>query len=369
MKKYLSLILLLLVVCSCGNSQIKEAVNGQQAKTGLSEKQIELVFEKTKSFPNQTQLSFAVIKDGKVRFYGVKRVQDSLYSVDNSKSVFEIGSITKVFTATLLSHVVVAGKIKLDEKINDKLKVRLKDEVLISYKQLSNHTSGLPRMPTNFASSSMLNPMNPYKNYGKDQLEEYLVSKLKVSQPPGEKYEYSNLGAGLLGYALCSLANTNYQALVKEIIFSRYNMTSTTTQRTDVEKQLVQGRDAIGDVASNWDLGALVSAGGILSTVEDLSKFGLAQFDAVNKELELTRVPTFSVSETMEIGLGWHIIKPESGDTWHWHNGGTAGYTSSMALDVKRKNGIIILSNVSAFNKNMKKIDELCFGLMKTLAE
>ena len=146
-------------------------------------------------------------------------------------------------------------------------------------------------------------------------------------------------------------------------------MTTTTTQRADVEKQLVRGLDVVGEVTSNWDLGALVSAGGILSTVEDLSKFGLAQFDPANKELELTRIPTFKIGETMDIGLGWHIIKAESGDTWHWHNGGTGGYTSSMALDVKRKNGVIILSNVSAFNKNMKKIDELCFELMKTLIE
>src|SRR5688572_7652773 len=349
MKRNVPLILLLLVVCSCGNSQIKEAVNSQQTKTALTEKQIDLIAEKVKGFPNQTQLSFAVIKDGKVKFYGVKRTQDSLHSIDNTKSVFEIGSITKVFTATLLSDFVTTGKIQLDEKINDKLNVRLKDEILISYKQLSNHTSGLPRMPGNFAMSAMLSPANPYKNYGPDQLKEYLTDKLTVAQAPGEKYEYSNLGAGLLGYALGGLAHADYQSLLKENIFSRYNMTSTTTQRTEVEKQLVRGLDTVGDVTSNWDLGALVIAGGILSTVEDLSKFGLAQFDAANKELELTRVPTFKISETMEIGLGWHIIKAESGATWHWHNGGTGGYTSSMALDVQRKNGIVILSNVSAF--------------------
>jgi len=111
----------------------------------------------------------------------------------------------------------------------------------------------------------------------------------------------------------------------------------------------------------------LAGAGAIFSTVEDLSQFAISQFEYKNKELELTKEKTFELNENTDIGLGWHILKNKSDNLWYWHNGGTGGYSSSMAIDVKTKNGIIILSNVSAFNPNMGNIDKLCFELMKPL--
>ena len=114
-------------------------------------------------------------------------------------------------------------------------------------------------------------------------------------------------------------------------------------------------------------MGVLAGAGAILSTVEDLSKFALAQFDKENNELILTQEPTFKVNDNMQIGLGWHILKGETGRELIWHNGGTGGYTSSMGLDIENKNGIIILSNVSAFNEKMGNIDQLLFELIETL--
>jgi CubicO group peptidase (beta-lactamase class C family) len=113
----------------------------------------------------------------------------------------------------------------------------------------------------------------------------------------------------------------------------------------------------------------LAGAGGILSTAEDLSKFVIAQFNPSNKALELTRQKTFEINDTMDIVSGWHLLKSQSKNIWYWHNGGTGGYSSSMVFDEKTKNGIIILSNVSAFNPNMENIDKLCFELMKTLAK
>ena len=69
----------------------------------------------------------------------------------------------------------------------------------------------------------------------------------------------------------------------------------------------------------------------------------------------------------MDIGLGWHVLKPKSDKIWHWHNGGTGGYSSSMAIEEESKNGIIILSNVSAYSGDKENIDALCFELMKTM--
>ena len=131
-----------------------------------------------------------------------------------------------------------------------------------------------------------------------------------------------------------------------------------------VKTKLVKGLKPNGKTTSNWDFDVLAGGGAIFSTVEDLSKFALAQFDNSNNELALTQKPTFKVNDNMSIGLGWHILKRKNGGELIWHSGGTGGYTSSMALDLENKNGIMILSNVSAFNKNMGNIDQLCLSLI-----
>ena len=144
-------------------------------------------------------------------------------------------------------------------------------------------------------------------------------------------------------------------------------MHNSTSDISKIKGYLVKGLNDKGKEVPNWEFSVLAGAGGIYSTVEDLSQFAIAQFDYSNKELKLTRKKTLEVNENMDIGLGWHILKSQSNNFWYWHNGGTGGYSSSMAIDPKTKNGIIILSNVSAFNPNMENIDKLCFELMKTL--
>jgi CubicO group peptidase (beta-lactamase class C family) len=365
MKRYFT-IFALLSIYIYANSQVSNAVNGQDKENGVTEKQSELIFEKTKIFPNNTQISIAIIEKGVAKFYGVKRENDTIFTTNNYKSVFEIGSISKVFTSTLLANFVINHKVNLDSTISTYSKSTIKDDKGITFKELANHTSGLPRLPSNL-NLLMVNPQNPYKDYDEKKLIEYLNTQLELSQSPGEKYGYSNLGVGLLGYLLSKIENTTYENLLQTLIASKYQMTITTTNRSFVENKLIKGLDYNGNEVSNWDFNILAGAGAILSNVDDLSKFAVAQFDNSNKELVITRETTFSINENMDIALGWHIIKIQSGDRWFWHNGGTGGYTSSMAIDTERKTGVIILSNVSAFNKEMGNIDNLCFELMKTL--
>ncbi len=101
-----------------------------------------------------------------IKFYGIKRVNDSIITIDNHNSVSEIGSITKVFTSILLSNFVIDKKIELDDKINNYINISLKNNTKISFKQLANHTSGLPRLPSNL-NLALVNPENPYQEYGK----------------------------------------------------------------------------------------------------------------------------------------------------------------------------------------------------------
>lgn len=332
----------------------------------LTKKQSEILFENAKLFPNQTQIALAIINNGEVGFYGIKQNNYTVSSIENSSTLFEIGSISKVFTSTLLAGFVVDKKLKLKDDINDYLKFSIKDRIQITFKQLANHTSGLPRLPSNLDLASV-DPTNPYKNYGEKELIEYLKELLETKQTPGSKNEYSNIGAGLLGYVLSKNSNSSYDELLQKHIFSKYKMNDSTSLRKNIKNPLIIGLDGDGNETSNWDLSILVGAGGIYSNVEDLSKFVLSQFDNANKELTLTRQKTFEINADMDMGLGWHILKDKSDDNWFWHPGGTGGYRSSMVFESMHKNGIIILSNVSVYNSNHRVIDSLCFALMKTL--
>lgn len=324
----------------------------------------EIIFAKTKDFPNKTQLSIAVIQKGETNYYGIIKENDTIKPTTNQNKIFEIGSITKVFTSTVFASLVEDEKLKLTDEINAFYSFPFKDKTKITFQSLANHTSGLPRLPENL---DLSNETNPYKNYGKKEVEDYLKTLLKLENEPSKISSYSNLGAGLLGYTLGLSQKTSFQKLLQKRVFDKYKMTNSYTSSQKLEDKLVKGLDENGEVVSNWDFDVLFGGGGILSSTEDLVKFANAQFNPKNKELALTRKPTFDVNESMKIGLGWHILKTENGFNWVWHNGGTGGYSSSMALDAEKKNGVIILSNLSAFNQKMGNIDKLCFELMKQI--
>ena len=364
MNKYFHL-LLTLILFNCANSQTENAVNNQDfEKYHISIEESDSIFQKAKKFPNEIQLSIALIKNGITRFYGVLRSNDTLQSTENYQNVFEIGSISKVFTSTLLAGLVLEETIKsLDDNVNSYLSFRFKDNQELKFEDLANHTFGLPRLPSNLV-FSFENRNNPYSEYDETKLITYLTDSLALSKI--DTVSYSNLGAGLLGYTLGKIKNSSYQDLLTSRITSKYKLNHTTVIQADIEDLLIKGRNG-GTVVPNWDLAILEGAGGILSNVEDLSKFAIAQFDASNKELELTRKQTAIVDEEMNIGLGWFITKTDLDDTWYSHSGGTGGYRSSMMIDIENKNGVIILSNVSAYSWKSKFIDELSTNLMKTL--
>ena len=318
----------------------------------------DIVFSKSEDFPNNAQISIAIIKEGKTNYYGIIKVNDTIKPAENQNKVFEIGSITKVFTSTVLASLVEDKKLNLTDKINTYYPFPFKDNVELSFEKLANHTSGLPRLPVNFYPS---NGTNPYKDYGKKEIETYLKDLLKLENEPSKTFTYSNVGAGLLGYTLGLSQKTSFQALLQKSVFDKYKMTNSFTSAQGLDNRLVKGLNPNGSIVPNWDFDVLFGGGGILSTTADLVKFATAQFNPKNKELDLTRIPTFKIKEGMRIGLGWHIVKAENGKDLYWHNGGTGGYSSSMAVNIEDKTAVIILANISNVND---KIDGMCIELI-----
>ena len=315
------------------------------------------------SFPNNFYLSVALVNKQDVYHIGFKKENDSIFKFELKDSLFEIGSITKTFTATLLAEEIVNNNLKETDFINKQFPFKFKNKTKLSYVTLANHTSGLYRLPSNIAMLAFENPENPYLNYSIKELEHYLKNELVLDNQNISKFSYSNLGAGLLGQTISKKAKKPIEQLTREKILSKYGMNATSyTVNTSII-----GLDKNSNATGNWDMNALKAAGGIVSNTHDLSKYILAHFNSENKVLSLTRKPTHYINKEMAIGLGWFIKNPLSDKEICFHDGGTGGFTSCMAFSTTNKTGVIVLSNINMEHKEAILIDQLCFKLMDYL--
>jgi len=266
----------------------------------------------------------------------------------DANTVFEIGSISKVFTATVLAQMVQEGKIRLDDPAQKYLPsgVRLptRGDKVITVGSLSEQNSGLPRMPANFHPA---NPQNPYADYSVQQMYEFL-SGYSLARDPGAQFEYSNLGVGLLGHILSRVSGQSYEEMERSRVWAPLGMTHTGIAMTDSMKaHLALGHDEQGNVVSNWDLPTLAGAGAIRSTMSDMLRFLDANLHPERGPLQ--QAMAFAHKErapagNMGIGLNWLSLHAGA-DTIVWHNGGTGGYRSFIGFVPSRKAGVVILTN------------------------
>jgi D-alanyl-D-alanine-carboxypeptidase/D-alanyl-D-alanine-endopeptidase len=266
-------------------------------------------------------------------------------------TVFEIGSITKVFTAILLAEMVDRGEVKLDDPVARHLRagtrVPERNGKVITLLDLSTQTSGLPRLPDNMKPA---NPMNPYADYSVEQMFEFL-GRYQLTRDIGAEFEYSNLGVGLLGQALAMRAGKTYEALVKERILDPLDMDRTGVTLTPwMREHLAKGYSPGGMVMPNWDLPAVAGAGALRSTMNDMLKFARANLDTSGARLprlmQQTHVVRRSVGKDMSIGMNW-LIRSINGREVVWHNGGTGGYRTFLGFDKTRNIAAIVLANTS----------------------
>lgn len=270
----------------------------------------------------------------------------------DANTVFEIGSVTKVFTSLLLADMVQRGEVALTDPVSKYLppdvKMPERGGKKITLADLATHTSGLPRMPNNFHPKD---PANPYADFTVAQLYEFLAT-VQLTRDIGSKYEYSNLGGGLLGHVLARRAGTNYETLVRTRILDPLAMKSTAiTLSNAMKERLATGHDAGLQPVSNWDLPTLAGAGALRSTANDLLTFVGANLGIVKSPLApsmaamlVTRRPTGNPG--LDIALGWHI-STRNGHEIVWHNGGTGGYRTWIGFDSKSRTGVVVLSNTS----------------------
>jgi D-alanyl-D-alanine-carboxypeptidase/D-alanyl-D-alanine-endopeptidase len=262
-------------------------------------------------------------------------------------TLYEIGSLTKTFTGTLLALMTAERTVRLDEPVNALLpagtQVPSAPERPITLLDLATHRSGLSRMPDNMPRSQ---PENPYLDYSADRLYEYLRGAT-LSHEPGQAYLYSNLGMGLLGHALALRAGRDYDALFRERITEPLGMRDTKRALPASElARLAPGQDGDGNPAPHWDFDVLAPAGGLRSSGRDMSRFVRAALGleetSVTTALRTAASPR-ARSGRGRIGLAFHV----RADGVRWHNGETAAHSSYLGLDHDKQCGVVVLNGAA----------------------
>lgn len=313
--------------------------------------------------PANCGLSIAILKDGKTSFYNYGETKRQNGQLPNSKSIYEIGSISKVFAGLLLARAIEDKKVKPDDDIRKYLPANCKTLTAggqaITLKHLVTHTSNLPRVPEDLMNGKM-DTLNPYAHYTKDMVFHYL-STLKIDNKPGQKMDYSNLGMALLGIILSDVYKESFDNLAQKYIAQPFGMTNTRMLLTKEEmNRFVDGYNSEGENTPHWDLADLCAAGGLRSSAEDMIRFMEVNLKAEQNFVKTAQELLFE-SGRDKMGMAWVIQKTKSGNTLIWHNGGTYGF-SSFAGMLKEKNcAVVVLANSG------NRTDDIALNILKYL--
>jgi CubicO group peptidase (beta-lactamase class C family) len=305
-----------------------------------------------------------VINNGKRLYYskGFANTQTKLQF--DSATLFEIGSITKTFTAYVLQ------KILTEKKIADTASILayLPDSVQqnkalqqITFLSLMNHTSGLPRLPDNMP--NIYGNKIPYDNYSLNNLFAYLK---KCTPKPNGKSNYSNLGMGLAGVLAARIGEKSYGDLLDTDIFRPFKMIATTDT---FSKSGNKSEGNFNDEATPyWSMDALAPAGCLKCTGKEMLNYLQYMAQPKNKAIDsiisdILR-PTVALAPKINVCKAWHTFEEQGKPVVYWHNGGTYGFSTFTAFIKGQQNAVIIVIN--EFSKN-KIADGLGISIMKLL--
>lgn len=298
---------------------------------------------------------------GKHQFFTVGVADKKTNLPFTAQTQFEIGSISKTFTAYILESLLqengIADTSLITEFLPDSL-TKNKAIASIQLLQLLNHTSGLPRLPENIGIP--IDRLQPYANYDKEQLYYYLS---KTEPQTFGRVAYSNLGVGLAGVIAENISKKSYEQLLSQYINTPFQLKHTGIQAA---KRVPKAIGYFGnEPATYWDMSVLVGAGGIKSDASDLLRY--LDFMASNQSLPVVQSvlrKTTQLNKQIAISKAWHTIEKDGATLLYWHNGGTYGFSTFAAFNPTTKNGIVIVIN--AFNKN-DVADKLGIDIMTNL--
>lgn len=333
---------------------INTAIASSNSSSSSSESIKALISHKIELEKQAVGATVVIIENGKTEFINLGLINKEKKVSTTSSALFEIGSISKTFTSVALASMVEEGKVKLDDPVQkylpSQVKLPTRNGKVITFKSLANHTSALPRLPTNMPYSD---PMDPYADYTVEMMYEFL-NEYELTSDIGKKLEYSNLAVGLLGHTLALIDGKPYEQMITDRVLKPLSMTSTFV---DIPKALSgqqsNGHDANLNKTKHWRLPSLAGAGAINSNAKDMARYleanlnpkGSSNSKNLMKAISLThQATTEAKKQGAKIGLGWFFAEHKEG-SYLWHNGGTGGFRSFMGFDQASNRGIVILEN------------------------
>lgn len=268
--------------------------------------------------------------------------------------IFEIGSVTKPFTGTLLAEMVARGEVALE----DSAAPYFPDEVPFPKDPLGNeirlldlvtHSASLPRLPPDWEPAD---PRDPYADFSMETLYESL-GKVILDAPIGSSVRYSNYGFAILGHALSRAAQASYSELVVERVCRPLEMNETGVAfGKRLPGRRAQGFGLSGNEMPHWQRPVFAPAGGIETTIEDLTKFMRAQLNPESTKLAKpiieSQIPRVTSSDVALVGLAWQIAVLSDETLCIWHNGQTGGFSSSVIFHPVSGNGVAAVSNTTS---------------------
>ncbi len=318
---------------------------------------------KTEKVPG---IFIGVLNNGERQYYNFGFANPDLKMPFDSTTLFEIGSLTKTFTAFVLETVLKEKGISDSSTIIKYLPDSVQQNKAlekISFLSLLNHTSGLPRLPDNMNLVSQA--MAPYDNYTSDDLFAYLK---KCTPKPDGKSNYSNLGGGLAGVLAERISGKKYASLLDEYIFLPFKMVTP-------DKSIVKTANKSQGYFENkksayWNMDVMAPAGGlkcsgseILTYLQTMAEPGTEKLKIIiNQLLE----PTVSINPSIHVCRAWHTLEQKEKPIIYWHNGGTYGFSTFGAFIKGQSKAVMVVIN--QFNKNAVS-DGLGIAIMKKMLE
>ncbi len=300
-------------------------------------------------------IAIAIVTPGGVRQVFAGRIDGADSPAPDAETPFEIGSISKTFTAALLVAMERAGRVRLDTSPDALLPdaARPGHRHAATLADLASHTAGLPRLPWGLPmlAGLYLTPRQPYRFIGPRVLQHWL-RRTRHEQ----RYRYSNLGYGLLGAALATAVGSDYAQALQQFVLAPLGLANT---RATADAACAQPHSVLGRRMPAWDLRAIAPAGGIRSTLADMTRWlqaNIAVAAPLDACLHAPRAQAGTAGR--RVALAWQVDGDGDGRVV-WHNGRTGGSSSMIAFVPARGTGVVVLSNSAA------GVDALATGLLQ----
>ena len=282
----------------------------------------------------------------------------------DENSLFDIGSITKTFTSTLLADMELRGLVDPGDPVDrylpaDRVTMPTFDGTDVELIHLATHTSGLPKKPqdSDYPKPPGINPLDHYAAYTADHVYGYLTDYCELEFRPGTRWLYSNTGAGLLGHVLGLIDGTSYAALLQRVILDELGMTSTFLfVPEDRKEDLARGHNESNGYAPPYHANDIFQGAGFLkSSLADLFIYVEANLGLIETPLaaamNATHQPLVAINDEFGwMGLDWMILELDDGQEIVYHGGRTGGYGAYIGFNKKLRTGAIVLCNFSVID-------------------